>query len=220
MKLFQGICFFLAAGAPALPCNFDSLKTKVAKEQKVTSGTVKLGTLQTTPKDQDPVVAYFENGKQVFCRQDYDTTGVDARPVAASADTGHLYVAFSVNGGSGGANSFTRFTTRGWIKSYGQGKGAKVLLVLKLVKTSGEPVAGTYIIAQKEDGKTNAVALISLNYSDGKLSVVADAWHAPLTVGGTPFSCSGKSPFRYYLDLQSDLSSARGAAADNCKFKP
>lgn len=220
MKVLTTVAVFVLTTLPALPCDYNGLKTKSSKDQKIASGTIRMGTLQSTPKDQDPVIAYFENGRQVFCNKDYDTTGIDARPVAATADKEHLYVAFSVNGGSTAANSFARFTKGGWIKSYGEGKGAKVIVILKLIKTSGEPVAGTYVIAQKEDGKTNSVALKSLNFAGGKLSVVADAWNAPLTAGGTPFSCSGKSPFRYYLDLQPDLSTARGATADNCKFKP
>lgn len=218
MKTMLAVTVFLGATLQALPCDYQKLKTKTTKEQRIASGTVKLGTVQSGPQDQDPVIAYYENGRQVFCNKDYDTTGTDARPVAATADKEHIFVAFSVNAGSTATNSFARFTRSGWIKAYGQGKGAKVILILKLAKSSGEPVAGTYVVAVKKDGKTNSVALKSLNYSEGKLSVVADAWLEPLTVGGTPFSCSGKSPFRYYLDLKPDLSAALGAAADGCKF--
>lgn len=218
MKVFITMVFSAVVTLPALPCEYLKLKTKTSKEQRVSSGTVRLGTLQSGPKDQDPVVSYFENGRQVFCNKDYDTTGSDARPVAVTADKDHLYVAFSVNAGAKAANSFARFTHNGWIKSYGQGDGARALVILKLLKTSGEAIAGTYIIAQKADGKTNSVALKSMSYGEGKLSLVADAWHAPLTVGGTPFSCSGKSPFRYYLDLSPDLSTARGASAERCEF--
>lgn len=96
-------------------------KARNLKEIKLSDGTVKLGTLQASAKNQDPVVAFYREGKIVFCSADYDTSPVDSRAVAATADKDHLYVAFSSDGGAKHPKTFTRFTAGGWHDSYGAG---------------------------------------------------------------------------------------------------
>jgi hypothetical protein len=88
-------------------------KAKNLKETKLRDGSVKLGTLQSSAKNQDPIVAFYREGTLVFCSADYDTSPVDARAVAATADKDHLYVAFSTDGGAKHPKTFTRFTASG-----------------------------------------------------------------------------------------------------------
>jgi len=205
---------FAALKTSLAACDFS--KAKNVKEKRLSSGTVELGTLQVSAKDQNPIVKYSEGGRQLFCRNDYDTTAADARSVAVTADKDHLFLAFSIDGGGAG-NSFTRFTQNGWQKSYGSGGGSKVLVILKVRKTDGEPVAGTYLTARKNDGKTNSVILKNIQFTAGKLEVTAQSWSSPLKHDLSPYACSGKSPYRYTVRLSGDLGTAVATDAENCK---
>lgn len=209
--------------SPVLPavtaitaCDFEKSGAKLKREIRLKDGVVKLGTIQVSKKNQDPIVAFFREGKQIFCRDDYDKTPVDARAVTATADAEHLYVAFSTDGGAQG-NAFTRFTKAGWISSYGKGGGPKVSVILKLLKKNGTPVAGTYLIAQKADGKTNSIAVKEIQYQNEQIQVLTEAWFSPLRPDRTPAQCEGKSPFLYSVTLEADLSAATRATAANCR---
>jgi len=207
------LCLIFLAEASACPI----AKAKNLKELKLRDGSVKLGTLQASAKNQDPVVAFYREGKLVFCSADYDTSPVDARAVAATADKDHLYVAFSTDGGAKHPKTFTRFTAGGWQESYGAGGGAKVLVILKIRKADGVAIAGTYITAKKQDGKTNSVALKKLEFTNNSLRLTADAWYSPLKTDKTPYTCSGSSPFAYFLVLSEDLTTAKVTTATRCK---
>lgn len=184
---------------------------------KFKDGNLKLGTLQVTKKDQNPVVAFYAGGRQVFCRADYDTSPIDARAIAATADKEHLYVAFSADGGAQHSETFTRFTDKGLQQSYGKGGGAKVLVLLKLRKGDGEPVAGTYLGARKNDSTTNSLILKKIHFGNNSLHIEADAWYSPLKHDGTPYVCSGKSPFPYTAQLAPDLTATMSTNAANCE---
>jgi hypothetical protein len=192
-------------------------KAKNTKEIRLSDGIVKLGTLQVGPKNQDPVVAFYRDGKVVFCSADYDTSPVDARAVAATADKEHLYVAFSTDGGAKHPKTFTRFTTAGWQDSYGSGGGAKVLVILKIRKADGVAVSGTYITAKKQDGKTNSVALKKIEHANNSVKLTADSWYSPLKTDKTAYECSGPSPFVYTLQLSADLTKALSTQAPQCR---
>lgn len=218
---FLTAALFLLAGGSPLParqdCNFNASKIKNSKEITLKDGVVRLGTIQVGAKNQDPIVAWFKDGKQVFCRSDYDASSVDARAVAATADAQHLYVAFSADGGATEEHSFARFTRAGWLATYGKGGGAKVVVLLKLRKSDGEAVTGTYLTARKADGTTNSVALKKFAYIDGAISVEAEAWSSPLRADRSTFECTGKPPFPYSLALTSDLKAVTFAGAVNCR---
>ncbi len=214
-KVSITVCFFLLGLVAAEACPITRAKNR--KETKLRDGVVQLGTLQVSTKNQDPVVAFYREGNLVFCSADYDASPVDARAVAATADKEHLYVAFSTDGGAKHPRAFTRFTQSGWQESYGAGGGAKVLVILKIRKADGVAIAGTYITAKKQDGKTNSVALKSLEFTNNSIRLVADAWYSPLKTDKTPYQCSGASPFAYTVQLSADLASAMSTAAPQCK---
>lgn len=216
MKLVTAIfCLCLASVVDVSACPI--ARAKNLKELKLSDGSVKLGTLQASAKNQDPVVAFYREDKLVFCSADYDTSPVDARAVAATADKNHLYVAFSTDGGAKHPKTFTRFTAAGWQKSYGAGGGAKVLVILKIRKADGVAIAGTYVAAKKQDGKTNSIALKKLEFTNNSLRLTADAWYSPLKTDKIPYKCSGPSPFTYILQLSADLTTAMSTAAPQCK---
>lgn len=192
-------------------------KAKNTKEIQLRDGIVKLGTLQVSDKNQDPVVAFYREGKVVFCSADYDTSPVDSRAIAATADKDHLYVAFSTDGGAKHPKTFTRFTASGWQNGYGTGGGAKVLVILKIRKADGVAIAGTYVTAKKADGKTNSMALKRLEFANNSVKLTADSWYSPLKTDKTAYECSGPSPFTYTLQLSADLGTAMSTAAPQCK---
>lgn len=206
----------LPAAAAVTACDFEKSGAKLKREIRLKDGVVKLGTLQVSKKNQDPIVAFFRGGKQIFCRDDYDKTPVDARAVTATADADHFYVAFSTDGGANG-NAFTRFTKAGWISSYGKGGGPKVAVILKLRKKDGTPVAGTYLIAQKADGKTNSIAVKEIKYDGSAIHISAESWFSPLRPDRSSARCEGKSPFLYSVTLEADLSAATQATAAHCQ---
>lgn len=203
--------------AAASNCDFASSGAVMIKETPLKDGVVKLGTLQVSKKNQNPIVAFFQSGKQVFCRKDIDTSPVDARAIAATANKDHLFVAFSSDGGANHVMAFTRFTKAGWQKSYGKGGGAKVIVLLKIRKSDGEVVNGTYVTAQKDDGKTNSIVVKKLTYENNSVQLQADSWYSPLRIDQTPYRCSGKSPFFYTLQLSPDLTTAMSTNAPQCQ---
>ena len=81
MQVFAALVILLTpAVAPLFACPIG--KAKNTKEIPLQDGMLKLGTLQVTAKNQDPVVAFYRENKLVFCSADYDTSPVDARAVA------------------------------------------------------------------------------------------------------------------------------------------
>ena len=202
---------------PASTCDFGKSGAKLTKETTLKDGTVKLGTLQVSKKDQNPIVAYFQNGKQVFCRRDLDTSPVDARAIAVTADKEHLYVVFSADGGANHKETFTRFTQTGWQKSYGNGGGAKVLVILKLRKSDGEVIGGTYVTARKGDGKTNSVALKKIFFENNSVHLQADAWYSPFKHDQGAYTCAGPSPFYYSIQFSPDLATVMSTSANGCR---
>lgn len=216
MQVFAALVILLTpAVAPLFACPIG--KAKNTKEIPLQDGMLKLGTLQVTAKNQDPVVAFYRENKLVFCSADYDTSPVDARAVAATADKDHVYVVFTADGGSNHAQSFARFTRGGWLPSYGAGGGPKVLVVLKIQKADGKAVAGTYLTAKKKDGKTNSLAIKKIQFANNAVEINADAWYSPLQTDKKPFECSGASPFAYTVRLSSDLKTALAASAPACR---
>jgi hypothetical protein len=49
-------------------------------------------------------------------------------------------------------------------------------VILKIRKADGVAIAGTYITAKKQDGKTNSVALKKLEFTNNSLKLIAGAW--------------------------------------------
>ncbi|MCB1199004.1 MAG: hypothetical protein KDK41_00055 [Leptospiraceae bacterium] len=198
-------------------CNYQKLKVKLEKVFDTANGKLKIATLQVTKKNQDPVIAFFQDNRQVFCRADYDTTPVDARATTAILFEDHAFIAFSTDGGSNQKTSFARFTKKGWQKSYGKGGGPKASVILKIDLKNGNVLAGTYLTARKKDGKTNSLSVEAIKKSGNNLLIEAKSWYSPLKTNGKPFNCAGKSPFDYSVEIDYDLNKAISATAKNCK---
>ena len=62
--------------------------------------------------------------------------------------------------------------------TYGNGGGAKVSIVAKLDANTGKIVKGSFIVARKNDAKTNGLTIKSIGVVDDQLAFMADtaAW--------------------------------------------
>lgn len=192
------------------------IQSNAGAQVTVGSTTIYTGYHQQSSINQNPVIARFDSGVRVWCRDDYETTGDDGDGIGLYFDGTMLYGVFTATGTQPGPN-YTRWTGDGWLSSYSQGGGAKVSIILRIDPASGEPNAGTYVRAQLSNGNTNSLTVKGLALTDaGTLLIRADSWFSPLNTDKSRMSCSGSSPFDYTLELSGDLSTALGAAAVNC----
>lgn len=198
-------------------CTYSSENVKGESSINSGSKTVKYGYLQVSANDQNPIVALFENGEQVFCNKGIDTSPVDSKVLTAAYDaTLGLFVAISVDGGSNESGYISRYTKSGWLSSYGSGGGSKVTVLLKINTTTGEPEAGTFIRAKLSNGKTNSLEATAINFASGSVKVTANSWYSPLKADKSTYNCSGgSSPFTYTVTLNASLSDASATTASS-----
>ena len=178
-----------------------------------------IGYRQVSIHDQDAIIAKYVDGQLAWVRTEFETTGDDSRGYGLVWDgSENLYAVFSVTGTQGPMDAdFRRFTTKGWIKNYGQGGGAKAAVLLKINPDHGEPQFGTFLMGKKSDGQTNSLEIKNLSIlNSGHVLIAADAWFSPLQTNQTTFTCEGNSPFDYSLEMRKDLSSAEHASAVGC----
>ncbi len=176
------------------------------------------GYQQVSSDNQNPIVARFDRGRRTWCRTDYETTGDDGKGYGLLWNGGNaLYAVFSATGSQGTASQdYRRFSTRGWLSSYGSGGGPQVAVIARLNPNTGNPVAGTFLTGVLSSGRTNSLLVRALAWSDGRLTVTADSWYAPRRIDRQPMTCTGSSPFVYTLTLGANLSQAAAATAERC----
>jgi hypothetical protein len=213
--------------------------------------TLFFGTEQMTSINQNPIIVVFDTDTQqrLWCYNTYEVAGADGRAIGAlhaqitttittTASTGSnlsndtppknveeiLYVVFTIDGTQGTTSEdVRRFTSNGWIPSYGNGGSSKVSVVAQINLTTGEPITGTFLRSQlPSNGKTNSFIVTQLSYerncnvstgsaSSFVLRVQAEAYYLPMSVNGrTPLNeteClpDTTSPFNYTVTLSSSL---------------
>lgn len=187
----------------------------------VTIGTsrIYIGYQQVSADNKNPIIIRFNNGRRVWCRTDIEVTGDDGEGYGLLWNGGNLlYGVFSATGTQGTANQdYRRFTAAGWLRSYGNGGGPQVSVVLRLNPTTGQPIRGTFVTAQLSSGRSNSLVVRNLSWTGSSLLVTSDAWFSPRRTNRQPFACTGSSPFRYQLWLSPDLSRALRARAERCQ---
>ncbi|MEM9777186.1 MAG: hypothetical protein AAF902_21585 [Chloroflexota bacterium] len=190
----------------------------------VNGKTIYVGYQQVSANNQNPIVARYDNGAQVWCRTDYETSGDDGRATGVwwnGTDSG-LYLIFSATGTQGSSDQdFRRFAQNGWLSSYtdgspGGGGGPKVSIVAKANGGDGSIESATFVTAVLSSGKTNSLTVDQLTPSVETITVQARSWYSPRNPDKTAMSCEGSSPFAYTLTLSADLSTALNASAENC----
>ncbi|MEM0982888.1 MAG: hypothetical protein AAGI17_02950 [Planctomycetota bacterium] len=175
------------------------------------------GFLQVSAANQDPVIAAFRDGVRLWERADYETTGDDGRAVGILWDgRDRLYAAFTATGTQAGPD-YRRFTTTGWLTSYGSGGGARAAIVLRLDPETGIPFEeGSFFRAQLSTGRTNTVVVESLAFCDNTdVLVELGSFFFPLRTDTSPMTFDGvaPSPFPYRLRMTADMSAALQAEA-------
>lgn len=189
---------------------------------RVTVGntTLYIGTQQVAADNQNPIVASYTNGVQDWAFT-HEATAPDSRGIGLLVDysgstINNLYAAFTTDGGSNdGTNGIQRFTSGGWLTSYGSGGGVFATVLLRLDPTTGNGLSGTFVRSQLTDGTTNTLIPKGLGLDgSGNVVLTADAYFAPLNTDKTRLDVTGlgSSPFTYTLVLSPTLSTAVSAS--------
>ncbi|ADH98349.1 hypothetical protein [Salisediminibacterium selenitireducens] len=174
-----------------------------------------IGYRQASANNQDPVIVRFDDGVQTWYRQDIETSGDDGQGyglVWDGADT--LYGVFSATGTQGSSDlDYRRYTSAGWLSSYGQGGGAKAVVILKIDPEDASVSGGTFLYSRLQNGNTNSMQVTGLHLQGDELVVNANSWFSPLDVNRSLIDVSGLggSPFDYTITFSGDLKQARSA---------
>ena len=186
---------------------------------QIGSQTIYIGTWQRTGNNQDPIIASFDsiNHTNNWVRTDYETTGADARGRGLFWDgEDDLYAVFSVDGTQGtSAQDFRRATTDAkqyWLRSYGQGGGAKVSVLARIdiddLTNPGEMTDAAYLTALLSNGKSNTLKVTDISLKpDDNLIVKADSYFSPRNPDGSRIQIPAgfSSPFDYTLVITPQL---------------
>ena len=186
---------------------------------QIGSQTIYIGTWQRTGNNQDPIIASFDsiNHTNNWVRTDYETTGADARGRGLFWDgEDDLYAVFSVDGTQGtSAQDFRRATTDAkqyWLRSYGQGGGAKVSVLARIdiddLTNPGEMTDAVYLTALLSNGESNTLKVTDISLKpDDNLIVKADSYFSPRNPDGSRIQIPAgfSSPFDYTLVITPEL---------------
>lgn len=185
--------------------------------------TIYIGTQQVSSINQNPIIASFDSSNPAnnWVRTDYEMTGADGRGYGLFWSGQSLYGVFSVDGTQGTASEdFRRASsdaTRGWLRSYGSGGGAKVSVVGRIDPVTGTLLDAAYLSAVLSSGKSNSLEVSNLSVNpQGNLVVSAQSYFAPRRPNGSAMTqvTSQGSPFNYTAVLLPDLSDVLSTAAD------
>ncbi len=186
------------------------------------SQTIYIGTWQKTSINQDPIIVSFDsaNPGNNWVRTDYEMTGADGRGYGLFWDGDDLYSVFSTDGTQGSASEdFRRAATDGqqsWLRSYGQGGGAKIAVVAKIDELTGEMTDAAFLSAVLSNGYSNSLTVTDLSVNNsGNLEASANSWFNPRNPNGSKMTKVGSegSPFDYTVEIVPDLSRVVSTAA-------
>ncbi|WP_190512043.1 Calx-beta domain-containing protein [Oscillatoria sp. FACHB-1407] len=190
---------------------------------RITIGTqtIYIGTQQVTSINQNPIIRSFDSANPAnnWTRTDYEVTGADGRGYGLFWDGTNLYAVFSVDGTQGTpSEDFRRVSgsaTQNWLRSYGNGGGAKVAVLARIDPRTGTMSNAAYLSANN-NGRTNSLAVTGLSVgANGNLVVNANSWFSPRRPDGsamTPLTSAG-SPFNYTLEITRDLRTVTSTSA-------
>lgn len=177
--------------------------------------TIYIGTWQKTSINQDPIIASFDsaNSANNWVRTDYEMTGADGRGYGLFWDGDDLYSVFSTDGTQGSSSEdFRRAAAdaqQSWLRSYGQGGGAKIAVVAKIDELTGEMTDAAFLSAVLSNDDSNSLVVNDLSVnSSGNLEASANSWFNPRNPNGSAMTKVGSegSPFDYTVEIVPDLS--------------
>eukprot|EP01100_Stratorugosa_tubuloviscum_P014080 TRINITY_DN732_c1_g1_i1.p1 TRINITY_DN732_c1_g1~~TRINITY_DN732_c1_g1_i1.p1 ORF type:complete len:282 (+),score=122.26 TRINITY_DN732_c1_g1_i1:50-895(+) len=176
-----GTCSF-GESSVTFTCS-DSLATVRSKGayciKTVRNLTVCSGYRQVSSDNQDPILAAWDGTKPIWCRTDIEITGDDSKGVGLlyNPDNFRTYAFFTVTGTQGTSEQdYRRFTTKGWMNSYGAGGGPKGLVVVEFATGTGVIRNGTYINASV-NGKANTISRVA-GAGFNRNNIVLGLWSA------------------------------------------
>ncbi|NJN56331.1 MAG: hypothetical protein HC879_01960 [Leptolyngbyaceae cyanobacterium SL_5_9] len=177
-----------------------------------------IGYQQVSSTNKNPVMARFDSGRPTWCRTNYEVTNDDSTGYGLLWDGGGvMYAVFSSTGTQGEASQdFRRFATRGWLRNYGSGGGAKIAVLARVNPTTGSVSSASFLTAVASSGRTNSLHVRALSWTGTQLVVTADAWFSPRRANTQRMTCSGSSPFSYQLRFAPNLSTVGSASASRC----
>lgn len=193
-----------------------------AASLKLGTQTLYIGTQQVSSLNQNPIIASFDssNPANQWVKTNYEMTGADGRGYGLFWSGTNLYGLFSVDGTQGTPDQdFRRVSTgatQSWLRSYGQGGGAKVSVLARMNPATGEMTEAAYLSAILSNGNSNSLEVsgFSVN-STGNLVITAKSWFAPRQADGRAMTqlTSGSSPFSYSIEITPDLRTVISTAA-------
>lgn len=202
--------------------NQEAIAAKNPASITIDTQTIYIGTWQQSANNQNPIIASFDsaNPENNWIRTDYESTGADGRGYGLFWDGDDLYAVFSTDGTQGNSSQdFRRAAAdagQSWLRSYGQGGGAKISVVARLDEASGEMTDAAFLSALLSNGNSNSLAVKDLFVNDDENLVVrADSWFSPRNPNGSRMTQvgSGGSPHDYTVEITPDLSSVVSTAA-------
>jgi len=107
-------------------------------------------------QNQNPILARFDGGAPTYCVK-HETEGPDGRALGVTWDGGAVaYVVYTI---VGGGSAFDAKAKGQWLDRYGDGGGSSKVSVIGAVDAkTGALSYATFVIAKKQDGKTNTHA--------------------------------------------------------------
>lgn len=176
--------------------------------------TIYIGTNQVAGDNQDPIIISVDSANPAnnWVRTDYEITGTDGRGTGLAWTGTDLYAFFTVDGTQGNpADDFRRAADdaeQAWLRSYGQGGGAKVSVIGRIDPATGELLDAAYLSAVLENGNSNTLTITGLTVNtSGNLVISADSFFSPRSPDGSPLTQvgTGSSPFAYTIEITPDL---------------
>ncbi len=147
--------------------------------------TYEVGFNQVSSINQDPYIRKKNSAGETLWYVEHEKSEVDGRTKMILIDSNNIpWVVFTVVGGS---NNSTYITTQEvedgafsnvYQRNYGTGGGPKVSIIAKLNPDTGKIQKATYIIAKKNDGKTNGFKITAIGIKNQNIAVQAEsvAW--------------------------------------------
>jgi hypothetical protein len=169
-------------------------------------------------QNQNPIVARFDAGTQVFCER-HETEGPDGRAVGITWDGGGVaYVVYTIVGGGSALDAKSKGQ---WLDRYGDGGGSSKVSVLGAVDAqTGALSFSTFVIAKKQDGKTNShtpVDALTVR-PDGSLEFRGSSAFQPMNPDRSIMTCTAY-PFDTRYVFSADLKTLVCSTSTNCTSK-
>jgi hypothetical protein len=192
---------------------------KAANAPSLTFGTATLfaGFVQIG-QNQNPVFARFDGDARTFC-EEHEKEPPDGRALGVTWNGGDTaYLVFTI---VGGGSAFDAKAKGRFLDRYGDGGGSsKVTFVGEADAVTGSLRHGTFLIAKKQDGKTNSHSPRSavIRRGDGALEILGSSAFQPMNPDRTIMQCTDY-PFDTKYVLSADMTTLLCASSTNCTSK-